>query len=129
MVWGHFVESQWQYGQGRLSEVLISGEGLARTVHEVFATLLHEATHGLAFVREVQDTSRQGRWHNKKFATLAAELGLSVAKSDKLGWSLTTLGPGTLDRYTDVIGAVDSALTADRHPTSRAHREPAPWWP
>jgi hypothetical protein len=40
---------------------------------------------------QIQDTSRQGRYHNHRYATLAAELGLDVARDPRIGWSLTTL--------------------------------------
>lgn len=115
---GHFVESQWQYGIDVLSEVLVSGEGLSRAVDEVLATLLHEAAHGVAFVRKVQDTSRQGRWHNRRFAQLASELGLVVEQSPKIGWSVTTLGPGTRRGYGDVVDVLYAALQAYRRPTT-----------
>jgi hypothetical protein len=38
--------------------VLISGEGFQRGPVDVLGTLLHEAAHGLAYARQVQDTSR-----------------------------------------------------------------------
>jgi hypothetical protein len=44
------------------------------------ATLLHEAAHGLAHVRKIPDTSRQGRYHNRRYQVLAEELGLDVAE-------------------------------------------------
>ena len=55
---------------------MISGEGLRRSPREVLGTLLHEAAHALAHARGIKDTSRQGRYHNKHFKTLAEELGL-----------------------------------------------------
>ena len=39
LMWGHFVDSQWQHGRDVLSEVLVSGEGLARTVGEQAARI------------------------------------------------------------------------------------------
>lgn len=117
MRWGHFTTAQWQHGTTVLPEVLVSGEGLARTVDEVLATLLHEAAHGIATVRNVQDTSRQGRWHNKRFAAIATELGLLVEQAPKIGWSVTTLGPGLLDTYRPVLDRLDAAIKAYRHPT------------
>jgi hypothetical protein len=116
MKWGHFATLRWQHGDTRLPEVLISGEGLSRTPAEVFTTLLHEATHGIADTRGIQDTSRQGRWHNKKFAALAAELGLAAVKDDKLGYSPCTLTDTTAAQYGDVIGSLAAALSAYRHP-------------
>jgi hypothetical protein len=71
--------------------VLVSGEGLQRGPVDVLGTLLHEAAHGLAYVRKVSDTSRQGRYHNRRCATLARELGLEVAHLDPIGWSATSV--------------------------------------
>jgi hypothetical protein len=116
MKWGHFAALRWQAGDLQLPEVLVSGEGLTREPEKVFTTLLHEATHGLADARGVKDTSRQGRWHNKQFATLAAELGMSTTKDDKLGYSPCTLTDTTRAEYAPVIGALGSALRAYRHP-------------
>ncbi|GAB1643854.1 hypothetical protein KRMM14A1259_42770 [Krasilnikovia sp. MM14-A1259] len=116
MKWGHFASLRWQHGDTQLPEVLISGEGLKRTPAEVFTTLLHEATHGLADTRGIQDTSRQGRWHNKKFATLAAELGLTASKDDRLGYSPCTLTDTTAAEYADTITTLATALNAYRHP-------------
>src|SRR2546423_918232 len=55
MRWGHFAALRWQHGGTRLPEVFVSGEGLRRSPQEVFTTLLHEATHGLADTRNIQD--------------------------------------------------------------------------
>lgn len=114
--WGHFADLRWQHGNNRLPEVLVSGEGLAREPDNVFTTLLHEAVHGLAATRNIQDTSRQGRWHNKQFAKLAAELGMTAAKDDKLGYSPCTLNPDTAAHYRPAITGLADALGAWRHP-------------
>jgi hypothetical protein len=114
---GHFASNRWQHGDNQLAEVLISGEGLQRPVEEVFTTLLHEATHALAHTREIQDTSRQGRWHNQKFALLASELGLDTGTKDsKHGWSKCTLRAETATTYKPVIADLKKALIAYRHP-------------
>jgi hypothetical protein len=114
--YGHFAPTRWQHGENQLAEVLISGEGLKRPVEEVFTTLLHEATHSLANVRDIKDTSRQGRWHNQKFAALAAELGLDTTKDDRIGWSLCTLRANTATTYKSVLADLKKALIAYRHP-------------
>jgi hypothetical protein len=114
--YGHFAPVRWQHGEQRLAEVLISGEGLKRPVEEVFTTLLHEAAHALADVREIKDTSRQGRWHNQKFAELAAELGLDATKDPRIGWSLCTLRKQTAATYSVVLADLKKALIAYRHP-------------
>jgi hypothetical protein len=44
----------------------------------VLDTELHEAAHGLAAARGIQDTSRQGRYRNARYRGLAEELGLAA---------------------------------------------------
>ncbi|MQA78734.1 MAG: hypothetical protein GEV10_09705 [Streptosporangiales bacterium] len=119
-VWGHFGALKWQHGTDRLPEILIAGEGLNRPAPEILTTLLHEGAHALADVREIKDTSRQGRWHNKKFGALADELGLDTAKDESIGWSLTKARPDTLDTYKTTLRGLEKALTAWRHPELRA---------
>jgi hypothetical protein len=113
--WGHFAAARWQVASSNRPEVLVSGEGLRRGAPEVLATLMHEAAHGLANTRGVKDTSRQGRWHNRRFATLAGELGLQVAKDPKTGWSQTSLTDQLADRYANELGGLDAALGLWRH--------------
>jgi hypothetical protein len=60
---GHFAPHRWQVNGADRHEVLVGGEGLQRGLTEVLGTLLHEAAHGLAQTRIVQDTSRGGRYH------------------------------------------------------------------
>ena len=113
---GHYAPSRWQDGMRRLPEVFISGEGLKRSVTEVFTTLLHEAAHALADVRGIKDTSRQGRWHNKQFAALADELGLDTTKDERLGYSKCTLRPETQAHYQHKLDILQDVLSVYRHP-------------
>ena len=100
-------------GEGRLPELFVGGEGLARGGRDVLGTLLHEAAHGVASTRSIQDTSRQGRFHNTRFRALAEELGLAVAKTGSIGWSATTRARTPPRRCT---GPRSAAWTP-------------PWWP
>lgn len=121
---GHFAVMRWSATDSddhrqdedghRLAEVFVGGEGLARGPVDVLGTLLHEAAHALAHVRGVQDTSRQGRWHNARFKAIATEVGIAVAKDPKLGWSPTTVPDTTRDAYAEVIGELGSALRMRR---------------
>jgi hypothetical protein len=77
---GHFAARRWRLADGaERSEILLAGEGLDRSPELVLATLLHEAAHALAFARGIRDTSNAGRYHNRRFAAVAIELGLQVA--------------------------------------------------
>lgn len=120
---GHFASSTWQHGDLRLPEVMVSGEGLRRTPAEVLCTLLHEATHGLAHACGIQDTSRQGRWHNRKFADLANQLGVDLTKDPRIGWSVSTLREATADQYRSTLNTLAGVMSAYRHtdPTGPAN--------
>jgi hypothetical protein len=120
--WGHHAPGRWHHGTSEHAEVMISGEGLARTPREVLGTLLHEAAHALAEVRGITDTSRQGRYHNRKYAILAEELGLVIEEdpSGKFGWTVTTVPDATAARYADGIALLTAAMTLWRNAESIA---------
>jgi hypothetical protein len=121
---GHFAVDRWQRADGRLPELFVGGEGLAKGARDVLGTLLHEAAHGVASVREIQDTSRQGRFHNTRYRALAEELGLAVAKADSIGWSNTTVPDATSVLYRAELRRLGDALVAFRRvePGSRGGR-------
>jgi hypothetical protein len=111
---GHFAAGRWQLtSPDQLTdrpEVLVSGEGLQRGPIDVLGTLLHEAAHGLAYARKVSDTSRQGRYHNRRYAALAGELGLEVAHVHPIGWSATSVPEPIAARYDEALAELGAAL-------------------
>jgi hypothetical protein len=112
---GHFAAARWQVQGQRRAEVLVSGEGLQRGAIDVLGTLLHEAAHGLACAREIQDTSRQGRYHNRRYAHLASELGLDMTCDPATGWSQTTVPDALAEVYDDILGDLAAALRLWRY--------------
>lgn len=111
---GHFAAARWEHPDGLLAELFVGGEGLRGGAQAVLATLLHEAAHGLAATRRVQDVSRGGRYHNHRYAALARELGLEVAQAGTLGWSATTVPAATAAGYAGGLARLGGALTAWR---------------
>jgi hypothetical protein len=85
----------------------------------VLGTLLHEAAHGLAQARSIQDTSRGGRYHNHRYATLARELGLEVASVKPIGWSATTVPEPTASGYAGQLEELQAALVLWRRQEHR----------
>src|SRR6266496_563512 len=114
LTFGHFHDQKWAAGDGRLPELFIGGEGLRRGARALLGTLLHEASHGVASIRGVKDTSRQGRYHNTKFRDIAVELGITVDKDPKIGWSITTVPDLTAADYTTELDVLDQTLIAYR---------------
>ena len=114
---GHFCADRWHTGDSaRRAELFIAGELLAGD-HErsggrlALKTLLHEAAHGVATTRGIKDCSRQNRYHNRAFARLAAELGLTPPDSPHpvLGYSAATLEDEAAQQWTETIATIDAA--------------------
>ena len=72
-------------------EINICAEHLARSFNLIAETLLHEMVHLYNLQIGVQDTSRNGTYHNKKYKEAAEKHGLTVGKDPKYGWTITTL--------------------------------------
>jgi hypothetical protein len=77
--------------------------------------LLHEAAHALAAARGIQDTSRQGRYHNKRYKILAEELDITTEHDPRLGWSITTVPETTLLSYARQLYELQNAIILWRH--------------
>jgi curved DNA-binding protein CbpA len=109
-VYGYHAPDRWYVGTSQRTEIMISGEGLRRDPNSVLGTLLHEAAHALAAARGIKDTSRQGRYHNKRFKALAEELGLAAESDPAIGWSLTTVPEATACTYLSHIADLAAAM-------------------
>jgi hypothetical protein len=117
--WGHFAPHRWQVSGADQHEVLVGGEGLQRGSLQVLGSLLHEAAHGLAQARSIQETSCQGRYHNRRYAQLAGELGLEVATVKPIGWSATTVPEQTASVYAGELEELGAALVLWRRQEHR----------
>jgi hypothetical protein len=103
---GHHHAERWveAEGEARRTEILISGECLRMGAAQVLQTLVHEAAHGRAHRRGVKDTSRGGRYHNKRFVREAEALGMEYAHETPhgtLGFSGVTLTDEGRERYAE----------------------------
>lgn len=110
---GHYGAERWiaAAAEGRSPELFVAGETIAMGGQQVLQTMLHEAAHALAYVRGIKDTSSAGRWHNRRFATLAGELGLDAPQRAEpvLGFSSCTITAATVMRYAAAIRKLDAA--------------------
>lgn len=115
-VHGHFAPNSWT-SKNATHEIMLSGESLKRGAEATLATLLHECAHAIASAREIKDTSREGRYHSKRFKLIAEELGLDVDYNGTIGWSLTTLAKDTAKAYRTELAALKNSLKAYRLPS------------
>ena len=111
---------EWKQGQTERYNINISADYLNRNKEAIIATLLHEMCHLYALQKEIKDTSRSGIYHNKKFKKIAEEHGLDVAEADKIGWSVTSLKPETIEwliensNFAEITIYKEKPLVADR---------------
>ncbi|WP_393101433.1 hypothetical protein [Streptomyces sp. LN325] len=114
--WGHHTADRWLDATAgdRRAELFISGEAIARGGEMVVETALHEAAHALAAARGIRDTSCAGRWHNRRYAALAEEVGLQPPKraAKVIGFSESLITPITVARYAAAIRKLDAAALA-----------------
>ena len=72
-------------------EINMVAEYLNRTIYEIIGSLLHEMTHLYNLTNDIQDVSRNGTYHNKRFKEVAEAHGLIISHDKKLGWSITKI--------------------------------------
>lgn len=97
--YGHVsVQKVWHNQEHESHELNLSADYLNRPIENVIATLIHEASHLWAMQNHIKDTSNQGIYHNKKFKTIAEQMGhLHIEKHPKYGWTITSPSEDTLD--------------------------------
>lgn len=71
-------------------ELNISAEYLNRDVYDLFSTLNHEMVHIYCWENDIQDTSNNNRYHNKRFKNEAEKRGLVITKAPIIGFSVTS---------------------------------------
>ena len=71
-------------------EIAMSAEYFTRPIPNWCATLQHEMVHLYCQINEIEDTSNNGVYHNKRFKVEAEKRGLIIEKADVIGWSVTT---------------------------------------
>ncbi len=108
-------------------EISISTEYLSRPFDEICCGLIHQMVHLLNLQNEIQDTSRNGTYHNAKFKETAERHGLITVKT-KNGYAHTTLSEKLFQEvmklnkdgftiYREIIEKVDDTEDEEEKPT------------
>lgn len=128
--YGHFMTEAWRNEHGRSSEIVLNAAHLDRPAENVMTTLLHEMAHAFANDQNIPDTSRDGRYHNRRFGELAVQLGAHIVKDPQVGLRTRGLTVNGRDRYGDLLCELAGALTLVRDPVRtvvvRPPTEPRP---
>jgi hypothetical protein len=119
--YGWFVERAWRYGDRHVHELFLNADRrvphrLVSVAEDVLVTLLHEACHVWAQLSGVRDTSRDGRYHNRRFAEIALAIGLAVEKDSVVGHRTPGLASWARAEYADLLGELEHGLVLARQP-------------
>lgn len=83
------IGKAWQRGDTTRRELNIGAGTLDRSIFEIVASELHECIHIYNMQRGIQDCSRGGQYHNKKFKAAAEARDLKISYNPRIGWSIT----------------------------------------
>lgn len=88
--YGHItVGKAWRKGEEYRHELNIGAGTLDRPIENVVATILHECCHLYNLQNGIQDCSRGGQFHNRKFKATAEARDLKISHDSRIGWSIT----------------------------------------
>lgn len=100
--YGHVtVAKTWKRKDDWRHELNIGAETLDRPIEHIVATLVHEMVHLYNIAHDIQDCSRGGSYHNKKFKVEAERRGLVIGHHEKYGWTITEPGDDLLEYIID----------------------------
>ena len=89
--YGHVTVSKvWRAKGSERYELNMAADWLERPIENVVSTLIHEMTHLYNMQMGIQDCSRGGTYHNKKFKEEAEKHMIAIEKHEKYGWTLTS---------------------------------------
>lgn len=88
--YGHVtVAKAWKRKDDWRHELNLGAETLDRPIENVVATMIHEMVHLYNIAHNVQDCSRGGTYHNKRFKEEAERRGLVIGHHKRYGWTVT----------------------------------------
>lgn len=116
----HLIGEQWRQPDGEWCGTLLVPVSALTSADAVLTWLLHQAAHGLAALRGITETSRQGRYHNTAYAELAVEVGLRVKPHPTWGHHTPGLTAQTRRDYDLVWWDITTALNAERNTLAAA---------
>ena len=121
---GWFKKDAWWHGERRFHEIFVNADQSeadsgVKSAEDMMVTLLHEACHAYAHANGIADTSRDGRYHNRRFGQLAVAIGLIVVPDPVIGHQTPGLTPRAREAYADLLVELEGGLGLTREPKRR----------
>ena len=93
----------WTDGETENYEINICADYASRPWKDTITTMMHECVHLYNIMQKVQDCSRGGTYHNKKYKAEAERRGLNVESTPKYGWTVTTMNKDATKWYSETF--------------------------
>ena len=107
--YGWFWAERWESKTEKVHELNITAENIDNVL-QLFITMHHELIHLHAKMNDIQETSRQGRWHNKNFQKLCEEFNLFYVKDKKIGTRTPhTAAEGVSAEYIEFVTSISKS--------------------
>ena len=113
--WGHYASGRWYACNVKHAEVMISGEGLARTPARSSARCCTRPPTPWPPHAASPAPAARAATTTRNTPLLAKELGLDVAETPGFGWTITTVPDATASRYAAQLAALKDAMTLWRN--------------
>lgn len=118
---GWFAPRVWRHGGRAVHELFVNadrrmGHRDVSAAEDVMVTLLHEAAHLFASINDIDDTSRLGRYHNRKFGRIALTIGLHVVRHSSVGHTTPGLSAWGRHDYADLLDRLTEGQVLVREP-------------
>lgn len=86
--YGHMTMGKvWKQENGENYELNIEASHLGDPIEQIVDTMIHEMVHLYCNVNGIQDVSRGGKYHNKRFKAEAEKRGLTTYECGQYGWN------------------------------------------
>lgn len=120
--WGHMSRAKvWKRKDDNTYEMNIAAESANGLLEEIIDTIIHECVHLYCNLNGIQDVSRGGSYHNKRFKEEAEKRGLvCVHMGSGAGWNTRGEGNDKLIEY--ALSKDWTELQIGRETTSRGIR-------
>lgn len=105
---------RWTWEGGVVTGFVVSADTLTAGADATLEYVLHEAAHVLCWIRDVQDTTTRGVYHNAVYLDAATQVGLQWpagrARVRGRGYVSPVLTDATRARYADDLSALETAI-------------------
>lgn len=77
----------WKQDETGNYELNIEASHLGDPIEQIIDTMIHEMVHLYCNIKDIQDVSRGGKYHNKRFKQEAEKRGLQCFECGQYGWN------------------------------------------